>query len=237
MRRGMLIGVAVVVGVLGGIRSARADIIVDQPPNLTGGPASDTDYVNYLGQPFWQREVDNMLLAQAADISRVVWYGFYGGDGTPATPPPTPENIQIRFMGARPGDGLPDENGVVFDQTYVNPSRGPTGRILAGVGGHPAEQVYQVDFPTPIHLLGSTGYWIEIVQLGDVNSMFRWEAGSGVLTGHAFTNPLSGGWFATGGSLAFQLSDVPEPGTGALLSLGILTLGKCRGRREATRSE
>ena len=221
--------------IIAGVQLAWADIIVDQQPDLGGGPASDMDFIDQFGRRFWQREADNILLSQDADLRSLKWWGFYGGDGTPATPPPTSESIQIRFMIARASDGLPDENAVLFDETYLNPSRTPTGRILAAVGGRPAEQVYQVEFEGAIHLWASTLYWLEIVQLDDVNSMFRMETGSGVLAGHAFMNPLTNGWFGSESSFAFELSDVPEPGTGALLSLGILTLGKCRGRREDER--
>ncbi len=189
---------------------AGADVIVEQLPILTGGFASDTDFIDMLGRRLWQREADNILLTQDATVRRITWWGFYGGSGTPATPPPATETIQIRIMGARAGDGLPDESVVLMDETFFNPSRMPTGRII-GVGGSPIEQRFTVDLTAPVYLQSGVRCWLEIVQLGDVNTMFRWEAGAGILTGQAIKSVLASDWFTVGGSTAFSLSDVPEP--------------------------
>ncbi|MBI5764530.1 MAG: hypothetical protein HZA51_13510 [Planctomycetes bacterium] len=211
---------------------AGADVIVEQLPILTGGFASDTDFIDMLGRRLWQREADNILLTQDATVRRITWWGFYGGSGTPATPPPATETIQIRIMGARAGDGLPDESVVLMDETFFNPSRMPTGRII-GVGGAPIEQRFTVDLTVPVNLQSNIPYWLEIVQLGDVNTMFRWEDGSGLLTGHSFSNPLTNGWLLSGGSLSFQLSAIPEPTafTGVLVCITALMRPNCRPRR------
>ena len=34
---------------------SRAGVVVDHPPLNTGGPASDTEFLNMFGQPSWQR--------------------------------------------------------------------------------------------------------------------------------------------------------------------------------------
>ncbi|MEK6643287.1 MAG: hypothetical protein AABZ08_05210 [Planctomycetota bacterium] len=192
---------------------AHADIIVEQLPALTGGPYSDTDYFNMFGQRRWQLEADNIQSTQNAIVRRVTWWGFYGGSGTPATPPPATETIQVRFMAARSSDGLPDESAVLFAQTFLNPMRTATGRELAGIGGRPLEYLFTADLNTPVALQSGVPYWLEIVQLGDVKSGFRWEDAFDTLADHAFINPLTPGWYASEGGLAFQLFDVPEPTT------------------------
>lgn len=199
----------------------KGSVIIDQSPDLYGGPTSDTDFYDVSGRRLWQREADNIVLAQEAEISHLKWYGFYGGDGTPVTPPPNPESFEIRILAARPGDGLPDEQSVLFDQSYLNPQRLPTGRVLIAVGGQPPEQMYDVDIGPPLHLIGGQIYWLEIVQLDDASTMFRWEDGDGLVDGHSFKNPLTGGWYGvTYESFSFQLSSVPEPwGFGVLLLL------------------
>ncbi|MEK6643286.1 MAG: hypothetical protein AABZ08_05205 [Planctomycetota bacterium] len=206
--------------------TARADILVEQLPDLTGGPYSDTDYFNMFGQPRWQREADNILLTQDDTVRRVTWWGFYGGSGTPATPPPATETIQVRFMRSRPADGLPDESAVLFDQVFLSPMRTSTGRIIA-VGGLPVEQVFSVDLATPIALQSGVPYWLEIVQLGDVNSGLRWEAALDSVANHAFINPLTPGWFSAEGGLAFQLLDVPEPAAFVLILMSAALVMRC----------
>ncbi|MBI5764531.1 MAG: hypothetical protein HZA51_13515 [Planctomycetes bacterium] len=199
-----------VLTLLTGSASARADIIVEQLPDLLGGPYSDTDYLNMFGQPRWQREADNILLSQDAIVRRITWWGFYGGSGTPATPPPATQSIQIRIMGARGSDGLPDETAVLMDVTFYNTSRISTGRII-GVGGSPIEQQFSADLTMPVSLQSGVAYWLEIVQLGDINSGLRWESSLDSVPNHAFINPLTPGWVSAEGGLAFQLLDVPEP--------------------------
>lgn len=196
---------------------AGADVIVEQVPALTGGPYSDTDFVDMLGRRLWQREADNILLTQDATLRRITWWGFYGGTGTPATPPPITETIQIRIMAARAGDGLPDESVVLIDEAFLNPSRTSTGRII-GVGGSPIEHQFSVDLKIPVSLQSGVSYWLEIVQIGDVASGFRWEAAYDWIDNHAFINPFTpDGWFLASGGMAFALSDVPEPDTWTLL--------------------
>jgi hypothetical protein len=214
-------------------RTSHGEIIVDQRPDQYGGYASDTDfYDSLLHREFWQREADNILLDRDANISHLRWWGFYGGDDNPVTPPPVPETVRVRVMGARPGDGLPDESSVLFTQDFLNPGRMPTGRILVAVGGQPAEQVYDIDFNPPIPLFTGVPYWLEVMQLDDFNSAFRWEQGVGLVNGHAFENPLSNGWYASEGSFGFQLSSIPEPSSVVLTVIGgCVAAATIRGRR------
>ncbi|MFH1419806.1 MAG: PEP-CTERM sorting domain-containing protein [Planctomycetota bacterium] len=205
------------------------DIVVDQEPTRLGGPGADTDFINVLGLRVWQQVADNILLSEPASIRRIAWWGFYGGSGTPATPPPSVETMRIRFYGARVGDGLPDDNNILYEESFFNPSRTATGEIIL-VGGIPNEYIYEVDLTSPLSLEAGVPYWLEIVQIGDVDTAFRWENGFGVLAGHAFVNGNVPDWrVSPSGSMAFQLSTVPEPATATLMLMGAILIWAQRG--------
>ena len=42
--------------------SAQGGIVFEIPPTLSGGPASDTDFINSSGDPSWQLLADNFSL-------------------------------------------------------------------------------------------------------------------------------------------------------------------------------
>ena len=216
----------------------RAGIVFEQLPNRTGGPASDTDFIDPgSNQPFWQLEADNVQIDFAADIRRITWWGFYGGDFDEAPdahdPPSGPETMRIRFYAPRASDGLPDSTNILFEESFLNPSREATGFTIA-VGQRPLEYQYVVDLGTPFHLAADTLYWLEIVQVGDQASIFRWERGTGLIAGRAFSNPIVPDWSHSPGSFAVQLSTIPEPSTGLLVMLlCTVQLLRSRGRRWA----
>lgn len=203
-----------------------ADIVVQQLPYQGGGPASDTLFRNQLNQVVWQQEADNILLSSPAIVRQVSWWGFYGGSGAPVTPPPPVETMRIRFYGARLGDGLPDDGNILLEELHTNALRAATG-ILMNIEGRPAEYRYQINLTTPIELDATTLYWLEIVQVGDVDSAFRWETGFGAVNGHAFQNGGFGDWQQTSGSFAFELSTVPEPQS---VGFFLVTIWICRSK-------
>lgn len=224
-----------------GPQTARGQIIVlGRQPLNTGGGAADTAFVNDSGQPYWQQVADDVMVASAAKVDRIVWWGFYGGNfDTVVQPPPVVETMRLRFYDVRPGDGLP--GNTVFEATFLNPLRTSTGRVIS-VGAAPPEFRYEVDLAQPFQLEASRPYWLEIVQVGDTNSYFRWEfAPTGGLP-LAFTNPITGGWTSTGNSLwnnAFQLITIPEPASACaggvyfFLALGRRRLSRSLGGKEA----
>jgi hypothetical protein len=222
-------------GVSLSVATASADVVVDQPPGQAGGPSSDTDYVTDFGQPFSQLIADNIRLDASESIGQVAWYGFYGGnfDEFPE-PAPLSEMFRIRFYEARAGDGLPDDSNILFEEFHANPLRMATGLSVA-VGPQPPEYRFEVDLTNPVSLAANRDYWLEIVQFGDADSLFRWESGFGTIPGHAFLNPNIPDWQAASGSFAFELSRVPEPSSGALFLFGAFITLWGRGGRRATR--
>lgn len=208
----------------------RAGLVVDHPGIQSGGPASDTLFVDSAGLENWQQLADDFTFSAAGPttIRRVSWLGFYGSsfDSIPETPPAS-EMFRIRFYTPLPADGLPDENNIVFEESFLNPSRQATGDIILD-GPGPPEFAYQADLATPLVLQPDTPYWIEIVQLGGLDSHFRWEFAFTDQNDFAFLNQNVPDWqFSNlGTDLAFQLSTVPEPQTLALIFFGMAMLSR-----------
>lgn len=205
--------------------------IVDHPPLNTGGGASDTSYtLDPSPLERWQQIADDFVLGESAVVRRIVWWGFYG-DTFDEFPEPAPdsEQFRIRFYGARAGDGLPDDDNILFEDSFVDPMRVATGRVIL-TGPAPPEYVYQADFPVPLSLDENTPYWLEIVQDGNIESLFRWEVSVAEETGQAFRNLGTDDWQSSLPQLmadtAFQLLEVPEPGSGVLLALGLCALSR-----------
>lgn len=231
MRRRLLQTLIAAYVVVGGERTS-ATLIVDQQPAQLGGYGSDTDFLNSFGDPTWQRVADNIRLSQSAVVRHLSWHGFYGSDDQNHQPPIGSESLRVRFYGSRAVDGLPDDQNVILDRTFVNLPRVATGRTIA-VDGRPAEYFYEADLDAEVSLLANTTYWLEIAQIGDLSSTFRWETGFGLIPSSAFAGRLTAGQWLTGsGSLAFQLSTIPEPSTAALL---ISALGLFLARRAPRR--
>lgn len=217
---------AAVAGVVFIAAPCYSDIIVDHPPHPFGGPDSDTSFRLFSGQSYWQRLADDFSLASPDVAIGLTFWGFYNEDNPPAT-----ETIRIRILGARPGDMLPDESNVLSETTVQNPSREWTGRIvLANVDVR--EYRFQASLASPVILNALTPYWLEVVQIGEITTRFRWENSVADLTGHTFINPATGNdWRHTSSGvsvdLAFQLIS-PEPASAAIICLGLGFLARRR---------
>ena len=207
-----------------------AGIIVDQQPVQAGGPGSDTGFINDSQQQVWQQLADDFVLTVPSTIRRVTWWGFYGGTFSGiALPPRGSEMMRVRFYEARPGDELPGT--IIYEENFVNPSRVATGQTAFSITDAP-EYIYQVTLGTPLTLASATTYWLEAVQVGDVDSTFRWEyaLANGSMP-FAALNDIVPDWHysAVNANLAFQLSTVPEPAT--VMAFVVATCFRFRKRR------
>ncbi|MFO0972146.1 MAG: hypothetical protein U1A27_01730 [Phycisphaerae bacterium] len=199
--------------------TARGQLLVNQPPNQSGGPAADTDFINMFGQQSWQQLAEDFTLSAPADIRKIRWWGFYNQDNPPAS-----ETMRLRFYDARPSDGLP---GQVLQETQVaNPLRVATGQIVF-VGNAPHEYRYEAILPALFSAAAGVPYWIEIVQVGDVSTAFRWEDSGVGNDRYVYLNSLVSDWTVSGLHVdrAYQLFAVPEPGAAALV-VWALVLGR-----------
>jgi hypothetical protein len=193
--------------------SAVADVsgpLVDHQPTLYGGPFSDTDFV-YQFRPNWALLADDVTLSTPATIRRVTWWGFYDQDNPPAS-----ETMRIRLYDARPGDGLP--GAMLYERLFLNPSRMATGRVIIVLDPH--EYFYDVVLPTPFAMQADTTYWLEIAQIGDRSTGFRWEDSVSDNRRRAGIHSGISDWqnLPNMADQAFQLWTVPEPATAAFLS-------------------
>jgi hypothetical protein len=214
--------------------AAGQPILVDHPPYNFGGPASDTDFFSSTsGFQVYQQLADNFTLPTAASIGEVHWWGFYGGSQQNHQPPIGDETMRLRFYDARPGDGLP--GSVLFEETFLNPSRTATGRNVWVNSPNQPEFLFETTLSSPLSVLANTPYWLEVVQLGDVNSTFRWEFSTTQTDGYAGIQSGAADWQrdTITRDLAFNLYMVPEPSIGMFVFIGSLSLRKrCRNRGE-----
>jgi len=220
-------------------RGGGGGVVLDHPPQNTGGPASDSEF-EISGTPLWQQLADYVYLPgdegrQTYDIGHIRWWGFYGDDFDDfVEPPPATETMRIRFYGD--DAGLPDDDNIVFESQFLDPSRTETGRIIL-TGALPPEFAYDVDLATPVSLQANVPYWLEIMQVGDVDSHYRWEYST------ADDHDFVGKWtFAPNWemstldtNLAVQLFTVPEPTSLTLLVLGLVLLRRPRHRKGGCR--
>jgi hypothetical protein len=139
--------------------------------------------------------------------------------------------MRVRIYGARAGDGLPDDANILSETTVQDPVRINTGRrIQTGIG--PYEYRFEASLAAPVSLASDTPYWLEVVQIGDITTHFRWEDSVSELGGFAFMNQGTGGdWRSSlpgaDYGLAFQLIS-PEPASLVLLGTGLFWLMRRR---------
>jgi|CXWL01.1.fsa_nt_gi hypothetical protein len=206
--------------------------LVEHFPYNFGGPGSDTAFFSETtGFMVFQQLADNFTLTAPASIGSVHWWGFYGGFQQNHQPPIGDETMRVRFYDARPGDGLPGT--MRREETFLNPSRTATGRNVWSDSPQQPEFLYQVNLATPFEAQGNTAYWLEVVQVGDVNSTYRWEYSTTQEDRYAFLKTGMNDWQlgSTLRDLAFDLYAVPEPSSLSFFVIGIVLIGRpSRGR-------
>ena len=201
-------------------------LVFRQAPLNTGGPGADTAFINNSGQPSWQRTADEFSLPSDGLLSRVVWWGFYGGDFD-AVPEPAPssEAFWVRLYQPSPSDGLPGI--MIHEEIATNPLRTTTGRII-GTGAFPPERQYAADLTAPLALVANQVYWLEITQIDLPVSTFRWEVSLGSGSPFAFQNGNVTDWRRTTqtSNLSFELYAIPEPSSAFILIMGCILIDR-----------
>ncbi|HPF37060.1 MAG TPA: hypothetical protein P5081_19635 [Phycisphaerae bacterium] len=195
-------------------------IVVDHQPTRVGGGAADSLFRDNFGDPYSNRVADDFALVESTDIAALRWWGFYNLDN-----PPMAESFQIRFLEARSGDGLPDDSNVVYEAIVANPSRVVTGEHVF-VGVDPAEYLYEVVLSSPVSLAANRTYWLEVQQIGDLETAFRWEFSQSDANGQAFMNAATGDWrhSTLSSDTAYQLIATPEPTSLCMLAVPLAAI-------------
>jgi hypothetical protein len=219
-RRGSGRAVAIALAVLAWPGVARSqvgdELLHAQPPNRSFGFTSDTEFLTDFGNPTSQLVADRFRLLRfdPVTVRRVVWWGFYGGMEEPVDPPPPDiETMRVRFY--RHQISLPGE--LLFEETFLNPTREWTGLV---VSSQRKEYRYEVWLTQGFEAQPLTFYWVEIAQIGNIDSRFRWETSSGGEFANQF--PIGSPWqLNVGASVAYELW-TPEPSSAVLFGLGLI---------------
>lgn len=194
--------------------TAKAAPVFDNgTPSLTGDPAalaSDPEA--------GQLVADDFTLAADATLRSITFFGAYAGPG----PNAQPDNFGIFILndaGGQPGT-------VILGEAVTPSGRGNTGMLIGTI---PVFR-WGANF-TPTALTGGTTYWVAVVGLDvDPTNNFFWATTSGGNgTPGQFSVDGGSSWSQVGNmdadpdELVFQLSvsPVPEPGSLALLALGL----------------
>jgi len=190
-------------------------VVWESLPNQSGGPGSDTAFLTEFGTPVWQRLADNFVLTGSGStipITRVTWWGFYQ-----QTFAPDAQTMRIRIYDNRPND-LPGQ--VVFEESFNTPQFFWTGLLVGGLSPNALEYEFTRQLSLPFDAQVGQKYWLEVVQIGDLNSHFRWEDSS-FGDDYVFLNLNIVDWAYSGSVVnrSFRLSTIPEPGTVSLLAM------------------
>jgi hypothetical protein len=229
-RHAVFLGIYVALGWLCAPAAGQVPMLLHrQPPGRTFGYASDTQFRDDFGRILSALYADRFELAAGGEVCRVVAWAFFGGSYEPFDPPPpASETLRVRFYDE--AAGLPGSE--LLSQTFDNPPRIFTGFT---VSGDPRRREYRYEFHLSPCLAAAPGtaYWVEISQISDPDSIFRWE-GSNTPGQYAVQFPIGAPWQVVTGSgqIAYELW-TPEPTSLFLAGAGVLgaVLRRRRGRR------
>ncbi|MCK6457261.1 MAG: hypothetical protein L6Q92_12130 [Phycisphaerae bacterium] len=201
-----------------------------QAPNRLGGISGDTAFYDDFGVLRGSIVADRFRLSAANTTHRVVFWAFYGNIDEDLDPvPPTVETIRVRFY-VNAG-GLPGE--LRYEEEFLNPPRVYTGFQVFGLPTR-KEYRYDVTLSAGFPVAANTDFWLEVSQVGDPFSTFRWEKSNG--GEFAVQYPIGIPWnLVTGaGQFSYELW-TPEPTTGALGVLAWMIVARRARRRRRGR--
>ncbi len=199
------------------VSAARGDTLLHrQAPGRVFGRTSDTLFIDNAGQLNGELVADDFVLSADALVCKVRAYAFFGGTGVDDPGPPDQETVRVRILSDV--GGLPNEPALV-EHYLENPLRTWTGQFI-NISLARKEYLYEIAMPDCFAAQANTKYWLEIAQIDNANSFFRWESAN-LAGGFALRFPIDTPWrhsSETAGQLAYELW-TPEPGSGVLVGL------------------
>ncbi|MFO0974611.1 MAG: hypothetical protein U1A27_14395 [Phycisphaerae bacterium] len=207
---------------LAGPGPARGQLtLYQQLPDRNFGQASDTLFRSDSGPITASQVADDFAIPAGGSVCGVNWWGFYGGSFVQFDPPPPAgdETMRVRFY--ENAAGLP--GAVLAEHTLLNPTRQWTGQMLMFDSPFRREYLYRAALPSCFAAAAGVTYWFEVVQVGDVNSYFRWETAPPGNNRFAVLFPPGTPWRISGqpDDFAFRLL-TPEPTGGFLMLLALI---------------
>ena len=208
--------------------AAASSIVYVQPPTGNTGPAWTTDVdPGGAGWQVW----DDFTLTDGANISAVIWRGFYWDFLTPGNNPVAADTTSWDISFWSDAGGIP---GALLQTTSLSAADVAASFVGFGTFGSDPVSVYDfvADLPSLFGASGGTTYWLSVLSHSPTQDpLFAWMPGFGPNAYSVQVNYPSGAGFFRAGDRAFAL--VPEPGSLALVSFGLATL---LARRRVARS-
>lgn len=178
----------------------RADVLFSQPV-IDGGVALASDFARF------QQEADNFVLAQAASVQTVLWWGAYANNDMPT------DKFTLRFFADAAGDPAMTP--------LVNVSLSGVTRTATTLVDNLGDPIYayQATLPTSVLIDGATTYYLSLV-----NNTGDWDwvgTGPGI---HWARPDDSSAWTVSSNTTAFAFellgTPIPEPATLLLVVIG-----------------